>query len=273
MVLKSDTKVAERRSAGRRSKGAMLMMHKSGRPPFRGILPLIVVLVLWQIFGADKSIYFPRPSTWFTSVWAYAADGSLLEAVVATVRSFVAGLAIAIVVGVAIGVIVGNSKRLDRMLGPTLEFLRATPSSAQVPVFVLLLGYGESMKLTVVVLTALFPILLSTRSGAREMPPILRDVAKTLHLSTFDRIRKVTIPALFAPIFTGIRIAVPVVLIVVLIVEILTQINGIGASLTFAQQYYKSSLAYGLIVITAAVAWLANYGIGALNERLFRNVR
>jgi ABC-type nitrate/sulfonate/bicarbonate transport system permease component len=243
------------------------------RPPLRGLLPFVALLVLWQLFGTDDSTFFPRPSTWLPAVVEFAESGELATALAGTAVTFTVGLLLATAIGVVLGVVVGSVRFVDRMLNPFLEFVRAMPSSAQVPIFVLILGFTESMKLTVVVLTAMFPVLLSTRSGMREMNPVLLDVARTLHLSRYDRIRKIVVPSLFSSILTGVRIATPVVLIVTLIVEILTQVPGLGGSLSLAQQYYQTSLAYGLIVITTVVALGVNIAIGLIDERLVRHRR
>lgn len=249
------------------------MQKAATRPPLRGLLPFAAIIALWQLFGSESSTFYPPPSTWYESVVEIARSGQLLDAFLATALSFAIGLVLATAIGVAIGIVVGGVPFVDRMLSPILEFMRAMPASAQVPIFVLLLGYGQSMKLTVVVLTAIFPILLSTRSGMQQMNPLLSDVARTLHLGTFARVRKITVPALFESIITGVRIATPVVLIVTLIVEILTQVPGLGGDLRSAQEAYDVSLAYGLIIITATVALLVNILVAMIDERLFRHRR
>lgn len=272
MAISQQTNRAARPQAGRTPRQSRVTKVGS-RAPLRGLLPFALLIALWQIFGADKSTFFPRPSTWVVAVVEFAKTGALVEALRATAVTFMTGLLLATIVGVFLGILVGSVPFIDRMLNPLLEFIRATPSSAQVPIFVLLLGYGESMKLTVVVLTALFPILLSTRSGMREMNPVLGDVSRTLHLTSYERVKKVIIPSLFSSILTGVRIATPVVLIVTLIVEILTQVPGLGGSLSLAQHHYQTSLAYGLIIITTVVALVVNIVIGMVDERLFRHLR
>lgn len=242
-------------------------------PPMRGLLPFVLLIGFWQLLGSDDSTYFPRPSTWVSEVAALARSGELLEALAATAQTFILGLLIATAVGAVIGVLVGGIPWVDRMLGPTLEFVRAIPSSAKVPVAVILLGYGTSMKLVVVVIATIWPVLLSTRSGMREMNPILRDVAKTLHLGRRQNIQKIIIPSLLASVMTGVRVSTPITLIVTLVVEIITQVNGLGGSLAIAQQYYNSSLAFGLVALTAALALLVNIGIAMINDRIFRHLR
>lgn len=245
----------------------------TGRSPLTGLAPLILLLAVWQLVGSDDSIYFPRPSSWWGAFYNFAASGDLWTATVHTAQTFVLAFIVAIVIGVVLGILTGGIPWVDRMLNPTLEFIRAIPSSAKVPVFVMMMGYTSSMKLVVVVIAAGFPILMNTRSGMREMNPLLFDVGRTLNLSRARTVRKIIIPSLLGPILTGIRIATPVVLIVVLVVEILTKVPGLGGSLSLAQSYYQSSLSYALIVVTTLLALAVNTVIGVLDDRLTRHLR
>ena len=118
----------------------------------------------------------------------FTASGELHKATYATAETFVLAFVLAILIGVTLGILVGGIPWLDRTLNPTLEFIRAIPSPVKVPVFVLFLGYTSGMKLVVVVISAVLPILLNTRSGMKEINPLFFDVGKTSHLSTFTTI-------------------------------------------------------------------------------------
>ena len=93
----------------------------------QGLLPLVVVLVLWQVLQTGNSSYFPPPSAWWNGLVQIAASGRLLVACGATLKTIVAGLALAIITGIALGVLIGTSPRGARALGPLLEFCRAMP--------------------------------------------------------------------------------------------------------------------------------------------------
>ena len=199
-------------------------------PSPRGLLPLIFVLVLWQLLQTGNSPYFPPPSAWWNGLAQLAVSGRLLTASLATIQTVVVGLALAIVAGAFIGVIVGISPRANRALGPLLEFCRAMPPPAIVPLAILFLGYDERMKLTIVALSAMWPILLNTSSAVQHIHPILLDVTTSFRLSMFDRIIRVIIPSVVPAILLGIRIALPLTIVLTLLVEILTSIEGIGAT-------------------------------------------
>src|SRR6266436_6330514 len=152
----------------------------------------------------------------------------LYPALSATTITLLLGLAVAVVIGTGIGLLIGVFPRFSRAVGPLLEFLRAIPPPAIVPVAILFMGYDERMKLTVVVLAAIWPILLNTSSAAERVHPLLLDVARSFRLSAVDRMRLIILPSVVPAILLGIRLALPVAIVVTLLVEILTSIEGIG---------------------------------------------
>jgi ABC-type nitrate/sulfonate/bicarbonate transport system permease component len=237
----------------------------SSVPPLRGIAPFVAMLCVWQLAGTDKSVFFPRPSTWFKSLGQLAHQGVLWPAIWSTFGTLVLAMIVATIIGAGLGYLVGRSRVLDRALSPTLEVLRATPPAAVVPVFLVLMGFGREMSVTVVTLASVWPILLNTRTGAAAINPVLIDSARTLHLGRREMLRKVVLPALLPSIFSGIRVAAPVALVITLLVEFIVQFYGVGSLLATAQHDYKSADVYGLVVV-AGVFGLGVNSLVALLE-------
>ncbi len=237
---------------------AILRDMTSQLPSPRGLLPLIIILVLWQLLQTGNSPYFPPPSAWWNGLMQLAVSGRLLTASLATIQTIVVGLALAIVAGTLIGVLIGVSPRANRALGPLLEFCRATPPPAIVPLAILFLGYDERMKLTIVAVSAMWPILLNTSSAVQHIHPILLDVSTSFRLSLLDRIKRVIIPSVIPAILLGIRIALPLTIVLTLLVEILTSIEGIGALMIAAQRNFQSGQVYGLLVFVGLFGFLLN---------------
>jgi sulfonate transport system permease protein len=232
-----------------------------GAAPLRGLLPLIVGLILWQIFASPKSPYFPPPLSWLQGLQTLQASGKLMPAFTTTIASFLAGLALSVLIGSIMGLLLGRSAALDRMLGPILEFGRTMPAGALVPIAVLIMGYTESMTLFVVILTSFWPILLNVRSAAKGISRDRLDAARVLRLSWWDTQRKIVFPSVLPAIQLGTQIAAPVVLIIVLLVEILTQVSGIGREIAVAQATFRSSTVFGLVMLTGILGLLVNWGI------------
>src|SRR5712672_713835 len=137
------------------------MLVVEALPSARGLLPLVALLVAWQLLQTGNSPYFPPPSDWWNGLMLLAKSGRLYPALLATTITLLLGLAVAVLIGAGIGLLIGVFPRFSRAFGPLLEFLRAIPPPAVVPVAILFMGYDERMKLTVVVLAAVWPILLA----------------------------------------------------------------------------------------------------------------
>jgi len=240
-------------------------------PPLRGLLPLAAALGVWQVVGDPGSPYLPPPSTWVRGLRDLWTSGALRPATTATLTTFVLALVVATVVGALLGVVVGVSPRADRALGPTLEFARALPPAAIVPIAVLLIGYDQKMKVAVVTFAAVWPILLNTRAGVRRLDPVLRDMARSLHLSRLDTARKVTFPALAPSILLGVRVAAPISLVITLLVEIITRVNGLGALITISQRNYQSARVFGLILVAGLFSFLVNGLVGTMEASVSRH--
>ncbi len=242
-----------------------------GVAPLRGLIPLGVMLLIWQIVGRDgTSVFFPPPSQWVIQTVQLWPNGQLLGAILATLQTFILGLILATVIGSVLGMLIGRFRLADRIAGPTLEYLRFLPGVALVPLAVLFVGYTESMKLYVVVFGAIWPVLLQVRQSARGIDPVLLDVRRMLRMSRFDAIRKVIVPSVLPDVLLGVKIAAPLTLVLVLVVEISTQVSGLGKALETSQQNFMSAQVYGLIVIVGVIALVINTLLSLLERRLLR---
>ena len=238
-----------------RSKLAPLL---SSLPPMRGLLPLILGLAAWQALDLQKSPYFPPPSAWWASIETMIHNGKLMPALASTLTTFALAIMIASVLGGALGILIGRSRRMQRALGPLLEFCRGLPPPVIVPVAVLLLGYAESLKLLVVVWVAIWPMLLNTASATSLLDELLLDVSRTLRLDRLSTLRKIIVPAVVPDFLIGLRVAVPLAIIITLLVEMLTSLPGIGSLIVTSQRQFRSAEVYGLLVVVGLVGFLLN---------------
>jgi ABC-type nitrate/sulfonate/bicarbonate transport system permease component len=239
------------------SAAQVLAAARSALPSIRGVIPLAVLLVFWQVIQSGPSPFFPAPSRWLGAIAAIPST-SLREAIAATLASFVIGMGLATFLGGALGIFVGYSDTARRALNPVLEFMRALPPPTIVPIAVLLIGYEESMKLTVITLSALWPILLNAASAVRSLNKLMLDVSATLQLSNWQTIMKIVAPSAIPGILVGVRIAIPLALVVALLVEMLTSITGLGSLIIQAQRNFNAAQVYGLLVLIGILGFVFN---------------
>lgn len=270
MAVNAATASADRRRGPLRRRGRS-QAQATLIPPIRGLLPLAVLLGLWELTGSQGSPYLPRPSTWPAALGDLWTAGSLPPAALATITTFLLALATAIVLGALLGLLAGGVRTIDRALSPTLEFARAMPPAAIIPIATLLIGYNDLMKVAVVTSAAIWPILFNSRAALRRVDPVLLETARSLHLTTLQRVGKITLPALVPGVFLGVRIGAPIALVVTLLVEFLTQVDGVGGLIATAQRSYLSDHVWGLILVAGLFSLLVGAVIAAVERYALRH--
>ncbi|HEY4919537.1 MAG TPA: ABC transporter permease subunit [Xanthobacteraceae bacterium] len=232
----------------------------------RGTLPLLAALALWQALG-HVSPQFPPPSTWLAALAGLARAGRLAPAVAETLRILVISLVLSTVAGFALGLVIGMSPRLRQWSEMLLEYVRAIPQPVLIPVFVLLLGYSDLMKVVVIGLACVWPVLLNTIAGVAAIPPLTFEVARSLRLTRSDTLRKIVVPATVPSLLLGLRVALPHAIIITLVMEMFTGAVGLGGLMIAAQRKFNAAEVFGLLVLVGGLGLLLT-GLSAAAERL-----
>jgi ABC-type nitrate/sulfonate/bicarbonate transport system permease component len=250
------------------------VIRSLGRPGrwLLGLLPIALVGLAWQLLGNDDSPFFPPPSHWFEFLEA-GGWSPLAGALRTTAVTVAAGLATAAVAGTALGLGIGRSRVLRQALSPTLEFLRAIPAPALVPLVILFVGQNGRAQVLSVTLAAVWPVLLNSVDAAQRIEPLLLDSGRSLGLTKARILRTIIVPATLPGAFVGIRVALPIALVVTLLVEMLTGTAGLGGMLMSAQRSYDTATAYGLLVVAGLLGLALSLLFGWLQHRIFRSWR
>lgn len=235
-----------------------------------GLVPLLLLLGAWQILGDASSPFFPTPSEWFGQLKLSGTNG-LLALVKSTLTVFTIGIIAAFILGFGSGLALGRSALLDSMFTPTLEFIRAVPAPVVVPLFILFLGPDRITLVASVVFAAIWPILLNSMESARAIEGVLVDSARTLRLTRFQRFVKVIGPSVLPGSLVGVRVALPIALVVTLLAEMLTGSHGLGGALMQAQRTYQTANAYGLLVVAGVVGVVVAAGFQLVQRVTLRS--
>src|ERR1700722_16991624 len=183
-----------------------------------GIITVVVLLLLWQVIAMWKqTVYVPPVSTifltflkeWFSPTFGQQAVPSLYRMVV--------GYFFASLIGITIGIVIGSFKRIYQLLDPVLQFLRATPPTAIIPVGILLIGIGDQMKIVVIAFGAMWPIVLNAADGARLVPFERLDTARIFGLGKFETLIRVILPSASPMIAAGMRTGLSISLILIVV--------------------------------------------------------
>lgn len=191
-------------------------------------LPALLILVWWLFTLDGGSFYVPTPGqllTTFANVWL---QEKLVTDVLPSLIRLLVALILSFVIGVLLGTAIGLSKRLRWLLEPLLEFIRATPSTVLIPVLLLVIGINDGMRVTVIVLSCVFPILLNTIEGVRSLDEVLRDTSTIFRIRGIDKFRYLILPGAMPQIMAGVRHSLAVGLILMVVSEMFASNNGIG---------------------------------------------
>jgi len=235
-----------------------------------GVLLLGALLVFWQI----SAVYWIVSPSWppltsiAASLMAGLGSGELPAAFAQTAYVTLIGYAIGVACGVVLGLAMGRLRAVNALLGPWVELLRPIPISAIVPPLILLLGIDNELKIFAVAFSVCFPVLVNTVAGVRAVDPVAIDVARTLRIGRVATVHKVLLPATLPYMLAGMRIALPLALIVAVTAEMISGSAGVGYYLMTMQYAMRPADMYAAVFLLA----LFGYALNATFVRLERSV-
>ncbi len=204
-------------------------------PPLTAIA---IFLVVWQFFTWIPGATLPGPiqvvqDTWILIMYPFydrgGIDKGLFWQVLASLQRVAIGYSLAAVIGISVGIALGMSKSLSKALDPMIQLFRTVPPLAWVPISLAALRQNEPAALFVIFITAIWPILINTAVGVKQIPQDYNNVAKVLQLSRKEYFLNILIPAALPYIFTGLRIAIGLAWLAIIAAEIIMSgIVGIG---------------------------------------------
>jgi NitT/TauT family transport system permease protein len=230
-------------------------------------------LVLWEVAPrvglVDRTFLVPF-SEGLKALIDLAENGQLWDNTRASLGRSLVGFGIAIGVGVPLGLLIGWYRPVADVLGPLLELFRNTAALALLPVFILLLGIGETSKIAIVVYACTWPILLNTVSAVRGVDPVLVKSARSMALPAPRLFAKVILPASVPTIFTGIRLAGSGSILVLIAAEMVGAKAGLGYLVNVSQQNFAIPDMYAAIIAISVIGLVFNHLLVALERRLTR---
>ncbi|MGW4164402.1 ABC transporter permease [Streptomyces sp. NPDC004788] len=232
---------------------------------------VVALLLLWEAaprLGIVDRTFLPPFSEVARAWWELAADGQLADHLRASLTRSLSGFGIAVAFAVPFGLLIGWYRPVADLLGPLLEVFRNTAALALLPVFVLLLGIGETSKISIVVYACVWPVLLSTISAVQTVDPTLLRLARSLDLPAVRLFQKVILPASVPAVFTGVRLAGAVSILVLVAAEMIGAKAGLGYLVNASQYNFAIPQMYAGIITISAVGVVFNQLLVALERRL-----
>lgn len=243
---------------------------------WRLLKPVVVIalfLAVWETaprFGLVDEVFLPPFSVVLDAFVELVRTGEMWNHVSTSLTRSLAGFGLALIAAVPVGIAIAWYKPVADFLNPILELFRNTAALALLPVFVLVLGIGETSKVALVVYASFFPILLNTITGVRTVEPLLIKSAVSLGFSPIGLFQKVILPAALPSIFTGLRMAASSSILVLIAAEMVGARAGLGYLITAAQQNFQIPNMYAGILAISLVGLTFNGVLVTLERRLSR---
>jgi NitT/TauT family transport system permease protein len=205
---------------------------------------IVVVFGGWEGLGRQVSpLFMSYPSVVAAAAVRLAGTGELWEALQSSLTLLVSGFVIAALIGVSLGLLIGRYRGMEAATDWLVNALYATPLVAVIPLVTLWFGLGASAKLFIIVILAVFPILINTAAGVRDVPATLIDVGTAFAANERQIFTKIILPAAVPFMMTGLRLGVGRAIIGMVVAEFFTAITGLGALIVkYGNQYDTASM-------------------------------
>jgi sulfonate transport system permease protein len=241
----------------RRWRAAGLLM------PF-ALLALIELLVRAGEFP-DRLV--PAPSTIAAALLQLGA-GSLSQHICASMLRVFAGFGIGAALALLVGAAMGLSCRLDALLDPSFQALRAIPSLAWVPILLLWMGIDEAPKIALVAIGAFFPVHLAVVAGIRDVDRKLIELGDVHRLSRAASFRRILLPASLPQIFTGLRTGLSLAWMFMVAAELIAATRGLGYLLSDGRETGRPDIVFGAILLLALLGKLSDGAMKYVEARV-----
>lgn len=238
-----------------------------------GAAGVVLFLAAWQALPAAGIVdprYLPYATDTLARLAAESLDLEFWRNVGRTLRAWIIGLAIATLAAVVLGTVVGLVPFLRRATHTTVEFLRPVPSVALIPIAVLVFGLQLPATLLLIVYASFWQIFVQVLYGVADIDTVARDTARSFGLTRREQMLRVVLPTALPYLFTGLRLAASVALILSVTGEMLITATGLGGRLVVLQSSGDWPGVYAVIVVTGLLGLVINLVFRLIERRALR---
>ncbi len=236
------------------------------------LLGLLVLLALWALATwwlrrdvALAGLLSPRET--FDSLYHLLADNELTVHILASLRRVLVSLALALALGVPIGLALGMSPLLDSGTSGAFQFLRMISPLSWMPIAVMAFGIGDAPIYFLLTITAVWPIILNTSAGVRQLDARWLVLAKSLSATRREVMFRIVLPGVLGHILTGARVAIGIIWILLVPCEMLGVSSGLGYFILDTRDRLAYSQLMAVIILIGALGFL----LDALAQKLHRH--
>lgn len=234
------------------------------------VFVLLFVAGAWEIYGRSVSRAFFAPLSVIAQQFMELVfiERVIPVAIIETNVSLALGFGLAIVLGTAVGLVMGRWELVNRLFSPYVSFLYTLPRIALIPVLILWLGIDEVLRVAIVFLASVFPIIINTAAGVKEIDEELRDVARVARASSWQELHTVTLPGSLPFVLVGYQNGLAHALIAAIVAEMTAILTGLGGLVRTYANFFQTANMFVPIVIIAVESVLLVFVMKWLRSRL-----
>lgn len=246
------------------------VMRRAGSILLEVWLPVALIAAWWIASAGSESFYFPPLAdilARFSELWLFSAVPEFLAPSLANLAF---GFLVAVLVGVTLGVVFGLFERLYSACWLLFEIARSTPMIILVPMAIMFFGVGSTEKVVLIAFASVWPILLNTTDGVREVDPLIRDITRSFSMGRATQIFRVLLPAASPQILAGTRLGVSIAIMMMVGSELFASVNGIGYFVLRTQETAAVTDMWTAVILLGLLGYIFNTGYALIEHVLLK---
>jgi NitT/TauT family transport system permease protein len=234
-------------------------------------LSVAVFLLLWEYFGRKiDPLFLAPPSRIFDAAVELTASGELGKALLATLYPFTIGMVISVVAGVVLGIAMAQWRLFEYIIDPFVNAFYAIPRIALVPLIMLWAGLDTTGKIVILVSNAIFPVIINTYAGIRDVRGSILEVGKAYGATRPQIFFKILLPSAVPFIMTGIRLTVGQAIIGIIVAEFLTAQTGLGGMIVYYANLFATAKLFVPIIVIGVLGVVLTELVQLVERRFSR---
>jgi len=269
----SDMAVIEISSAKQGPSSSKRQRALGGPKRSLGLILPALILAAWYVTAARGWVapqILPPPARVWQTLGEQLGSGELFANLAISLMRVAGGFLLGSLLGAALGVAMGLSPRAEQYLHPTFKAVSQVPVLGWLPLAMMLLGIGESLKIAIIAQASLIPVALNVLQGIRAVPRNFVEVAKVFEFSRWQLLRRVIFPASVPALFVGLRGGLTQAWLSLVTVELLASSEGLGFMIVWGRQLFQLDLVLGAIITVGLVGLVLDKGLERLEASLLR---
>ena len=239
---------------------------------FLSYYAIILFFILWQIapsLGWVDAQFIPSLSQVAAAAWKSAQKGELLIGICVSLQRTFLGFTLAIVTGIPLGFILGGwFPRVSKFLSPLFSGLSQINALTLFPIFLVLFGIGEGVKISIIFWAAFWPLMFTTISGIQQMDYLLIKAARSMNADSITIFFKVILPGVSRSIFVGIKTGATMAFMMLIGAEVMGADSGLGWIVHNSQVNNTIPRLYSALITIAILGLVINYFIEWLEKSI-----